>query len=71
MSPSRRERAKAEKIKQEPLKSANGVQVGYKSCQAMHPELDQKCWHGKKHAPNVPHVIVRSKPGGGFDKVYW
>lgn len=69
MLPSRRERAKIEKENE--LRTANGVLVGEKSCQAVHPTLGKQCWHSKPHGEEKQHVVVVGKQGGGFEKHYW
>lgn len=74
--PSRREREKAEREdarrnKDNELRTANGVLVGYKSCQAVHPTLNKECWHSKPHGSEKQHVVITGKSGGGFEKHYW
>lgn len=64
--PSRREREK-----QERLRSKNGVPGPVKSCQARHPVHNIKCFKGKPCESGTRHMAVVSKPGGGFEKLYW
>lgn len=71
--PSRREREAAERkaaASEDWVTSKNGVRVGLKSCQAMHPTRAVKCFHGKmKH--DGQHVAVLPRTGGGYEKLYW